>query len=44
VRDGANRQGAIELLEWLGSPEGTSVVTEVNMRLFDEIVYQPVTE
>lgn len=44
ARDGANRQGAIEVLEWLASPEGSSVVTEVNMRLFGEIVYQPVTE
>ena len=44
VRDGGNRPGALELLEWLRSPEGTSVVTEVNLRLFGEIVYQPVTE
>jgi tungstate transport system substrate-binding protein len=44
VRSSGNRQGATELLEWLGSPVGTSVITEVNQRLFGEIVYQPVTE
>lgn len=44
VRDAANRKDALELLEWLGSPDGASAITEVNLRLFGEIVYQPVTE
>ena len=44
VRDGGNRPGALELLEWLGSPNGASAITEVNLRLFGEIVYQPVTD
>lgn len=44
VRDGGNRPGALELLEWLGSVEGASAITDVNLRLFGEIVYQPVTE
>lgn len=41
---GSNRDGALELLEWLGSPEGTAVIESVNLRLFGEIVYRPVTE
>ncbi|MGF1616245.1 MAG: substrate-binding domain-containing protein [Acidimicrobiia bacterium] len=40
----SNRDGAVELLEWLGSPEGTAVIESVNIRLFGEVVYRPVTE
>lgn len=40
----ANREGALELLEWLGSQEGTAVIESVNLRLFGEVIYQPVTE
>lgn len=39
-----NREGAMELLEWLGSQEGKATIEAVNQRLFGEIVYQPVTE
>ena len=41
---GSNRDGALELMEWLGSPEGNEVIESVNLRLFGEIVYRPVTE
>ncbi|MEX1091855.1 MAG: substrate-binding domain-containing protein [Acidimicrobiia bacterium] len=41
---GSNRDGALELMEWLGSPEGIAVIDAVNLRLFGEIVYRPVTE
>ena len=40
---GSNRDGALELMEWLGSQEGMAVIESVNLRLFGEIVYQPVT-
>ncbi len=40
----SNRDGAVQLLEWLGSEEGTAVIESVNLRLFGEIVYGPVTE
>lgn len=41
---GPNRDGALELLDWLASPEGSAVIEAVNIRLFGEIVYRPVTE
>ncbi len=41
---GSNRDGALELLEWLESAEGIAVIETVNLRLFGEIVYRPVTE
>lgn len=40
----SNREGALELLEWLGSQEGMAAIGSVNLRLFGEIIYQPVTE
>ncbi len=40
----SNRDGAVDLLEWLASREGTAVIESVNQRLFGEIVYRPVTE
>lgn len=40
----SNREGAVELLDWLGSREGIAVIESVNLRLFGEIIYQPVAE
>jgi ABC-type tungstate transport system permease subunit len=40
----SNREGALELLAWLGSQEGIAVIESVNLRLFGEIIYQPVAE
>ncbi|CAN5826049.1 extracellular solute-binding protein [soil metagenome] len=39
-----NRDGAVDLLEWLGSAEGIAVIESVNLRLFGDIVYRPVTD
>lgn len=41
---GSNRDGALALMDWLASPEGAAMIEAVNIRLFGEIVYQPVTE
>jgi ABC-type tungstate transport system permease subunit len=40
----SNREGALELLTWLGSQEGIAAIESVNLRLFGEIIYQPVAE
>ena len=40
----SNREGALELLAWLGSQEGIAVIESVNLRLFGEIIYQPVAQ
>jgi tungstate transport system substrate-binding protein len=41
---GPNSDGALALMDWLASPEGSAVIEATNIRLFGEIVYQPVTE